>query len=226
MFNTVLIELNQTTTDHSAQHIINLIEGGENLHLDFKFAVNDSKKIARTLSAFANTSGGILLIGVKDNGKIAGVRSDEELYMIQSASEMHTKPVVEYSSRKYHIEGKQVLEISVKKSELRPHLAPDENGRMRAFIRVNDQNFKANRIIIRVWKKEKSEVGVKISYNKPEKLLLEYLTMNPSVTFSKFRKMANINPYYAEKILADFISLKLIEPVISDNQTAYKLIEK
>ena len=55
-----------------------LIAQGEHQQLDFKFEVSDSKKIARTLSAFANTDGGRLLIGVKDNGAIAGVRSDEE----------------------------------------------------------------------------------------------------------------------------------------------------
>ena len=42
-----------------------LIAQGEHQQLDFKFEVSDSKKIARTLSAFANTDGGRLLIGVK-----------------------------------------------------------------------------------------------------------------------------------------------------------------
>ena len=40
-----------------------LISQGEHQQLDFKFEVSDSKKIARTLSAFANTDGGRLLIG-------------------------------------------------------------------------------------------------------------------------------------------------------------------
>lgn len=46
--------------------------------LDFKFEISDSKKIARSLVAFANTDGGRLLIGVKDNGVISGIRSEEE----------------------------------------------------------------------------------------------------------------------------------------------------
>jgi len=44
-----------------------LIAEGENQHLDFKYCVSDSRKIARTLSAFANSDGGRLLIGVRDN---------------------------------------------------------------------------------------------------------------------------------------------------------------
>lgn len=60
-----------------------LIAEGEHQQQDFKFEISDTRKIAKTLSAFANTDGGRLLIGVKDNGKIAGVRSDEEKYMIE-----------------------------------------------------------------------------------------------------------------------------------------------
>jgi predicted HTH transcriptional regulator len=49
-----------------------IISEGEHQTQDFKYAINDSKKIARSLAAFANTDGGRLLLGVKDNGKIAG----------------------------------------------------------------------------------------------------------------------------------------------------------
>ncbi|WP_301747923.1 helix-turn-helix domain-containing protein [uncultured Duncaniella sp.] len=57
-------------------YIASLIEEGEYEHQDFKFAVSDARKIARSLSAFANNDGGRLLIGVKDNGAIAGVRNE------------------------------------------------------------------------------------------------------------------------------------------------------
>ena len=56
------------------------ISEGESQILDFKFALNDSRKIARSMSAFSNTDGGSLLLGVKDNGVIAGIRSEEEFY--------------------------------------------------------------------------------------------------------------------------------------------------
>ena len=65
----------KTLTD--TEYIHALIAEGEHQQQDFKFEISDARKIAKTLSAFANTNGGKLLIGVKDNGKIAGVRSDE-----------------------------------------------------------------------------------------------------------------------------------------------------
>ena len=59
---------------------------GEHQQQDFKFEISDARKIAKTLSAFANTDGGRLLIGVKDNGKIAGVRSEEEVVLIEAGT--------------------------------------------------------------------------------------------------------------------------------------------
>ena len=59
----------KTLTD--TQYIHALIAEGEHQQQDFKFEISDARKIAKTLSAFSNTDGGRLLIGVKDNGKIA-----------------------------------------------------------------------------------------------------------------------------------------------------------
>ena len=64
-------------TNTNIQYLEKLISEGEHVHQDFKFAISDARKIAKSLSAFANTEGGRLLVGVKDNGKIAGVRSEK-----------------------------------------------------------------------------------------------------------------------------------------------------
>jgi len=203
-------------------YIIKLIEEGEHQRLDFKFAVNDSKKIARSLSAFANTDGGRLLVGVKDNGKIAGVKSDEEYHMIEAASQLHTQPEIKFETKKYNFEGRQVLEVIIEKSKNRPHLAPDEKGKMKAFVRVKDQNLLANGLLLKVWKQEKKEVGVKIQYNNAENFILKYLAENEQITFSKFIKLTGIDKDYAEQILIDFILIGIIEIVISDSLIYYK----
>ena len=92
------------------KYLRGLIAEGEHQRLDFKFEINDARKIARTLSAFSNTDGGRLLIGVKDNGRIRGVRSDEEYYMVESAATLYCNPEVRFKSRNISIEGKQVLD--------------------------------------------------------------------------------------------------------------------
>lgn len=57
-----------------------LIEDGESETLEFKEAASKSVKPAmlKTLSAFMNTSGGTLLVGVNDNSEICGVEFENE----------------------------------------------------------------------------------------------------------------------------------------------------
>src|SRR5664280_1035943 len=84
-------------------YIKKLITEGEHQQLDFKFEISDSRKIAKTLVAFANTDGGKLLIGVKDNGNIAGVRTEEEFYMVEAAASMYCKPKVAFEILKWNV---------------------------------------------------------------------------------------------------------------------------
>ncbi|MFW6257370.1 MAG: helix-turn-helix domain-containing protein, partial [Prolixibacteraceae bacterium] len=100
-----------------SKYLQKLILEGEHQQQDFKYCINDSKKIAKSLVAFANTDGGRLLIGVKDNGRIAGVRTDEEYYMVESAAKIYSEPPIDFSTKEWRHEGKMVLEISVEPSE-------------------------------------------------------------------------------------------------------------
>ena len=209
-----------------SRYILNLILQGENQQLDFKHSITDSKKIARTLVAFANTDGGKLLVGVRDNGSIAGVQSEEEFYMVQAAADLYCKPPISFESKVWDIKGKSVLEITVKKNENNKlHEAPDKEGKYKVYIRVNDQNFIVNNIYLKAWNRKKFGRGVLIRYMKEEKLLLEYLAQNPSVTFNGFKRLAKVSRYKAEKILVNLIVLNLVEIVFGENNTEYKLVK-
>ncbi len=111
-------------------YIFNLIKQGEHQKLDFKFEISDARKIAKTLVAFSNTDGGKLLIGVKDNGKIAGVRSEEEYYMLEAASSMYCKPEVPFTTKRWQVDGKTVLEVDIPPGEEKPYFSrtPRANG--------------------------------------------------------------------------------------------------
>ena len=68
------------------RYILSLIKEGEHQQQDFKYRVSDACKLAKSVSAFANTDGGRLLIGVRDDGNLSGVRSEEEIYRNQASS--------------------------------------------------------------------------------------------------------------------------------------------
>jgi len=204
-------------------HIHNLIAEGEHQQLDFKFEISDARRIARTLVAFANTDGGRLLIGVKDNGAIAGVRSDEEFYMLEAAAKMYCRPPVEFQPREWSINNKTVLEIIIPKSPTKPHAAAHKDGKWMVYIRVGDQNLLANRVLLKVWERKDKPKGVFVQFTSPETVLLHYLEKNPSITLAKFSRLAKISRPRAENILVKFILLKTIDIIFTDKQTFYSL---
>ncbi|MGE0088997.1 MAG: helix-turn-helix domain-containing protein [Bacteroidales bacterium] len=206
-----------------SHHIQKLIRLGENQQLDFKHSISDSKKIARSLVAFANTDGGTLLVGVKDNGAIAGVHDDEEFYMVQAAAQLYCKPQMSFDSKIWEINEKSVLEITIAKSNDIVYSAPNKEGKWMVYVRVNDQNFIANSVLLKVWEKRKALKGVLVRYTDIEKLLFNYLLENEKITFSKFKKLANISKYKAERILVNLIVLNLLEIKFTENQIYYKL---
>ena len=207
-------------------YIHKLISQGEHKQLDFKFEIADSKKIAKTFSAFANTDGGKLLIGVKDNGNIAGVRSEEEFYMAEAAADMYCKPAITFESKEWVVENKKVLEVTIKKGEEKPYLAENEKGKWLAYVRINDQNILANRVLVNAWKRKNSSEGTYINYTQNERLLLEYLENNEFITISKYRRIAGISLYKAENVLTNFLSLEIIEIDISEKQVLYRLSDE
>jgi hypothetical protein len=200
-----------------------LIRQGEHQHQDFKYCISDSKKIAKTLVAFANTEGGRLLVGVKDNGNIVGVQSEEEYYMIEGAATLYSKPQIPFTSKQWTVEGKTVLEFDVSPSPQKPHFAKDETGKWIAYIRKNDQNILANRILTETWEKEKSPKGIYIQYSRDEKFLVDYLINNKSITLSKFIREGSIPRKKAIDILSNFFLLKIINMETEEGKTVFSL---
>lgn len=206
-----------------SHHIKKLIEEGEHQMLDFKFEISDSKKIARTLVAFANTDGGRLLIGVKDNGNISGIRSEEEKYMIQTASEMYCKPSVEYIAKEWTINGKNILEVIVPKSKFHKHKAPDHNNIYKVYIRVKDQNIVANQILLKIWKYQNNKQNVKIAFTDAEMYLLKYLNENKYITAKEFINKTKICKKEAERILINFTLTNIIKMEITEKVIFFSL---
>jgi predicted HTH transcriptional regulator len=207
-------------------YIKNLILSGENQQLDFKFEISDSRKIAKTLVAFSNTDGGTLLIGVKDNGRISGVRSDEEFYMVQAAAGMYCKPEIQFDSKRWVVDGKTVLEVIIPKGKNIPYFAQTEPSKWLAYIRVKDENILATAVHLKVWRNKAHDKGILIEYSVKVKKLLEYLELNSTISLSKFCRTAFLPRAAAENIIADLIYFGLVEIFYEDNHFKFRLKSK
>ena len=210
---------------YPTDYIHRLISEGEHVHQDFKFEISDARKIARSISAFANTEGGRLLVGVKDNGKIAGVRSEEEIYMIEAAATLYCQPPVQIESSIYKVEGRDVLEIRIPESPLKPIYAIDEEHHPWAYVRIKDENILANIIHLNRWKRNNTDNKVIVTYTDREKHLLDVLAQHGSLTLNRCSTLAKIPRKEISRLLADFIRFNLIEEEFIDHTFYYKLKE-
>lgn len=207
----------------ATEYLQQRIAEGEHIHQDFKFAISDARKIARSLSAFANTEGGRLLVGVKDNGKIAGVRSDEEIYMIEAAAQLYCRPPATIETYIYKVEGKDVLEVVVPESPQKPVCAIDETGKAWAYVRMADENILATAIHLNIWRHNREETDVVMTYTEQEQQLLDLLGRRGQLSLIQCCKYAGRDRRTMCRLLADFIRFGLVEQVFVEHQFYYQL---
>lgn len=188
-----------------SHYIQDLILEGEHEHQDFKYQITDARKIARSIAAFANNSGGHLLIGVKDNGNIAGVSSDEEIYMIEMAAQRYCRPEQQVAFKVFRINGKSVVKADIAEAQEKPVEAQDDNGVWHVYYRVADENVLASRLHERILSQEtgveETHTSGTISYSEREQVLLSYLRDHGGITLDGYMKLAHISEESATRIV-------------------------
>ena len=172
-----------------SRYLLSLIREGEHQQQDFKYRVADAVKLAKSVSAFANTDGGRLLIGVRDDGHLSSVRSEEEIFMMHQAAYKYCKPEASIKFDTYHATGRTIVIATVPPSGRRPVFALDEEGRPRAYIRIADENIVATPVHLALWRESQKAQGVMMTYNDTMRKLLDaiqgHLTLNQIVRLSR-----------------------------------------
>ena len=168
------------------QYIKSLIIEGEHQQQDFKYRVSDAMKLAKSVSAFANTDGGRLLIGVRDDGNMSGVRDEEEIYMMHQAAYRYCRPQASIKFDTYHVDGRTIVVATVPPSDKRPVCAIDDDGRQRAYIRIADENIVASPVHLAIWRESQNPQGTMITYTETVRKLIntlqgQQLTLNQLV---------------------------------------------
>src|SRR5690554_1609593 len=130
--------------------------------------------------------------------------------MIESAAQIFSNPPIPFTTKEWHSDGKTVLQISIKESDVKPHYARDENGKWLAYIRIRDENVLAHKIQLLTWHKINNHQGIHFTYSDDEKFLIDYLQHNNDITFTKFIRQAHISRKKAEEILSNFIIMDVI----------------
>jgi ATP-dependent DNA helicase RecG len=129
----------------STEEIRKIIEKGETGRVEFKSEREKNIDFAKEIAAFANGSGGYLLVGVEDDGTLSGVSNplkfEEKIYNICSDS---IRPVVTPELWKYKIEEKDVFCFHISPGFSKPY-AIFQRGRERYYTRRGTRIQEAGR---------------------------------------------------------------------------------
>ena len=204
-----------------SEQLLEWISEGEHQCQDFKYRVSDAAKLARSVSAFANTDGGRLLIGVRDDGVISGVRSDEEIYMMHSAAMRYCRPAASIQFDTLRVHGKTVVVVTVPVAHRKPVTAPTEDGDYRAFVRVKDENVVASPVHLRLWHDEQSAAGVMLSYSDEESVFLRSMEEGGPLSLNSLVRRSTMGRYRIVSLLARLIRFGVVRCEWKDNGWIY-----
>ncbi len=121
--------------------LIKRIEKKENIHTEFKRTIN-REDLAKAITCFANTDGGQIVIGVENNGNIAGVEDTDSLMRkVDDISFNRCEPPVTVIQETVDIDEKTVVIINVPKGDQRPY----RTGSGLYYIRSSNRCRQASR---------------------------------------------------------------------------------
>lgn len=124
-----------------ADEVRRLVAGREGKELELKEGLPRPAKVARSLCAFANTRGGLLLVGVTDQGRFRGAPHPREtMARLREIAAEHVDPPLAVQTGSVEVEGARVVWCSVPLSPARPHAALRADGEREVVVRAGSSN--------------------------------------------------------------------------------------
>lgn len=198
------------------QYLRKLIEEGEHDQQDFKYKIQEAAKLARSVSAFANTRGGRLLIGVRDDGHISGVKSEEEIFMMHAAAFKYCTPESAIRFDTLHVEGRSVVIATIPPAQRKPIKAIDEEGTPHAYVRIKDENIAASPVHLEMWQQEQ-RASNQMEYGETAQQMMRALAEYPGETLNRLMRLSQVNRRASITLLARFVRYGLAEMRLEDH---------
>jgi len=186
---------------HRVQELQRLVSKGESQTLEFKRKATYPEKILREIIAFANTQGGILLVGVNDDKTIPGLKyPEEESYVIKEVLKK-CKPKIDIDEDFIPIgNSRTVIQYRIHESQRKPHNT-EVNNVAESYVRVGDQCIKASKEVRQVLKRSQKKKDIRFHVGDHERLLFQYLDKNTSITLEKFVMLSGLRRFLVSRKL-------------------------
>ena len=121
--------------------ITNIISANESITVEWKPSLSQISEIINTISAFSNTEGGRIFIGVSKSGHLLGIQiGKDSIENLANQISQHTDPKVHPRITIRKVSGKEIIIIDVKRSPDKLTLAFG-----RPYIRVGKSTMKMSK---------------------------------------------------------------------------------
>ncbi len=126
------------------EDVLTWIANGENSSVEFKRDTAGNERLAREVVAFANSDGGVILLGVDDDGTIAGnADAKTEEWVMTACRDKVSPPIIPHFQRVVGVvPGRDVAVVRVERSYTAHHLW--HNSHRTWLIRVGSQSREAS----------------------------------------------------------------------------------
>ena len=145
--------------------------------------------------------------------------------MIEAAAQRYCQPPVDIHTYIYKVEGKDILEAVIDESPQKPIYALDTEERKWAYVRIKDENILASPIHLNIWRHNRTEEKIVVTYTPNEQEVLKLLEQHQPITLNQCQRLSRMNRKQITSLLADFIRFGLIEPVFYDHTFYFRLKE-
>lgn len=207
-----------------------LVAKGEGLHLEFKGKAAHPDKIMKEIVAFANTAGGMLMIGVDDNKTIPGLAAaDEEEWVLEFAISKYCSPPIPYRLEKVALSvNHSVLVYHISPGDEKPYTVIEDfqNKTGTVYIRVADKSVQASREVKQILKQKRKDKSFRFQYGEKERLLMQYLEEHETITLQQFVNLAGISRKQASQTLILLVLSNILRIIPAEGEDLYELVMK
>ena len=106
-----------------------LIATGEDSRCEFKSQLPSKRDLAQDLSAFGNSGGGVMLVGVADDGEVLGLEPaqlGEYQQAITNVASENIQPALQLTTQNLQVENRCLLSVTIEASNSAPYMADGE----------------------------------------------------------------------------------------------------